>query len=699
MWPIPAAVPVAAAVSITSNTLRSGLLLLAVAFTLVQPAAALEKVSVQLKWKHQFQFAGLYAAIDQGYFRDAGFEVSLRELVDGQDPVDIVLRGEADYGIAASELALHRAQGRPVVALAVIVQNSPLVLLANRRKIPSIDALAEQRIMLLPSESELFAYLRREGVKRFTPLPHSYDARDLIEGRVEAISGYVTDEPFALKQAGLPYIAFTPKAAGINFYGDTLFTTASRVSQSPARIEAFRAAVLRGWRYALANPDQISDLILQRYSTRHSKAHLLFEAAELKRLIQPEVVALGQQSLAHWQQITQTYAELGMLPAAFSIDGLVFETEDQTLPGWVWPVMVGGALLLLTTAVTAAYFARLNRRLEKEVWIRQRTEVALRDSEERYRRLAEQSQDVIWTLDLGTRRFTYVSPAIERARGFTAAEVMAQPFEAALTPASAQLASAMLESHLARIREGDMTAMSAILELDQPHRDGRIMRAEIVASFLFDDRRQPTAILGVSRDITARRLTEEQLRSANERLRQQLEEIGHLQAALQEQAIRDSLTGCFNRRYMDETLERELSRARREGYPLALVILDLDHFKSINDTYGHLAGDEALRQLADTLHADIRQEDVLCRYGGEEFIILMPRMPLSIAAERAERWRLKIEAIRIEFGNFELAFTASAGVAAYPDHGKTPDQLTHAADLALYQAKESGRNRVVICED
>ena len=699
MSPTPVAAPAAAAVSITSNSLFRRLLFLLGALMLAWPAVALEKVSVQLKWKHQFQFAGLYAAIEKGYFREAGFEVTLHEAVDGLDPVEVVLRGDADFGIAASELALHRARGRPVVALAVIVQNSPLVLLANRRKIPSIDALADQRIMLLPSESELFAYLRREGVKQFTAVPHSFDSRDLIEGRVDAISGYATDEPFELKQVGFPYIAFTPKAAGISFYGDTLFTQARRVSDSPARVAAFRTAVLRGWRYALEHPDEISDLILQRYSTRHSKSHLLFEAMELKRLMQPEMIELGQQSAAHWQQIAQTYAELGMLPAAFSIDGLIYESEEKSLPAWVWPVIFGGGLVMLMIAIMAAYFARLNRRLESEVERRHRTEGALRDSEERYRRLAEQSQDVIWTLDLQTRRFTYVSPAIERVRGFTPAEVMAQPFEAALTPASAQQVAAMLESHLARLRSGDMSAVSAILEVDQPHRDGRIMRAEIVASFMFDENQQPTAILGVSRDITARQLAETQLRNANERLQQQLDEIGALQVALQEQAIRDSLTGCFNRRYLDETLERELSRARREGYPLALVILDLDHFKAINDTYGHLAGDEALRQLADTMHADIRHEDVLCRYGGEEFIILMPRMPLSIAAERAERWRLKIEAIRIAFGNFELSFTASAGVAAYPDHGKTPDQLTHAADQALYQAKETGRNRIVVCED
>ena len=99
--------------------------------------------------------------------------------------------------------------------------------------------------------------------------------------------------------------------------------------------------------------------------------------------------------------------------------------------------------------------------------------------------------------------------------------------------------------------------------------------------------------------------------------------------------------------------------------------------------------------LAETLRADIRQEDVLCRYGGEEFVILMPRMPLDKAVERAEGWRRQIAGICITFGNFKITFTASAGVAAYPDHGKTPDELTHAADTALYVAKNIGRNRVV----
>jgi diguanylate cyclase (GGDEF)-like protein/PAS domain S-box-containing protein len=660
------------------------------------PAQALERVVLQLNWKHQFQFAGYYAAIEKGYFRDAGFEVTLRELDEGHDPVQTVLGGEADFGVAASELALHRAKGEPVVALATIVQNSPLVLLVNRRKVTSIDALNGGRIMLTPHETELFAYLRREGIANYTAVAHSFDPKDLISGRVDALSAYLTDEPYVLREAGFPYLALNPSAAGIHFYGDTLFTSEARARHSAARVRAFRAAAIEGWAYAMAHPDEIADLILKKYSQRHTREHLLFEANELKRLMQPELVEIGQQSAARWQQIAQTYAELEMLPEKYSIAGLIFEAEERKLPSWFGFALTGAIMLIAAVAVAALYFARLTRSLSREMITRRVFERALRTSEERYRQLAEHSKDVIWTLDLGTRRFTYVSPSIEGARGFTPEEVVSQPLSASLLPESHAKIMAMLEEHLRRIDAGDQSALSAMTEVEQPHKNGGVVVSEVVASFLLDADGKPQSVLGVSRNITERRRVEAQLREANDKLRGQLEEIENLHVALQEQAIRDSLTGCFNRRYLDETLERELSRSRREGNPLSLVILDLDHFKQINDTYGHQAGDQALVVLAETLRADIRHEDVLCRYGGEEFIILMPHMPLATAAERAEAWRQKIADIRVPFGKFELTFTTSAGVAAYPDHGKTPDELSQSADLALYLAKNGGRNRVVV---
>lgn len=663
---------------------------------LFSAAQAMERVSLQLNWKHQFQFAGYYAALAQGYFREAGFEVELREVADGVDPIESVIKGQADFGVGASELALHRARGAPVVALACIVQHSPLVILANRREVTNIGALNGQRIMLMAHETELYAYLRAEGVEHYLPVPSRFDIGDLTAGRVAAMSGYSTDEPFLLRQAGFPYIQFTPSAVGIDFYGDTLFTTEARVKQSPKAVQAFRDAAVRGWRYATDHPEEIADLILASYPRRHSREHLLYEAAELKRLMQPDLVEIGQMSAGRWQNIARTYAEQGMLPADYVLDGLMYQPETSRVPAWMWGALLASSMLIVIGTAFAAYLAKLNARLKGEIAIRQQAELALRSSEGRYRHLAEQSRDTIWTLDLATQRFTYVSPAVERTRGYTPAEVMALPLQASLSADSYRRVSALLAEHGARLVAGDRSAMSVMAEVEQPCKQGGQVVSEVMGSFLLDADGRPSALLGVSRDITERRNSEAQLQQANSRLRSQLDEIQRLQAALQEQAIRDSLTGCFNRRYLDETLARELARARRERTPLSLLMIDLDHFKQINDAHGHAVGDEALKELARTLRDRVRDEDVLCRFGGEEFVILMPRMPLAVARERAEQWRHLIGEIRLPFDDGLLHFTASIGLAVYPEHGDSVEELTQAADLALYLAKHEGRNRVVV---
>lgn len=670
-------------------------LLILLAF-LCTPLWALEQVALQLNWKHQFQFAGYYAAIEKGYFREAGYEVRLLEVGASHDPIGAVLKGEAQFGVGASELALHRARGEPVVALAVILQHSPLVLIANRRVADNVHALSGRRIMLMPHETELFAYLKREGITRYRAESHSFDPADLISGKVDAVSAYSTDEPFVFDKAGFKYAIFSPRSSGIDFYGDALFTTEKIIKANPMGVRAFRDAAIKGWEYAMAHPEEIADLILARYSKRHEKEHLMFEAQEMQRLMQPELVEIGHMSEGRWQQIALNYAELGMLAPDATISGLLYDDKQQKLPFWVLPLMATGVVLIIFAGFFAIYFGRLNRRLEGEIAARREMEQAVQRSEERYRMLAEQSSDVIWTLDLGSRRFTYVSPSVQRLRGFTASEVMAQTMEYSLTPASQEKVAAVLNASLARLAMGDESARYATTEIEQPHKNGGVVSTEVVTTLLLDETGQAVAVHGITRDVSERKAAQLRLHEINEQLRFRLDEIEKLQAALQEQAVRDALTGCFNRRYFDETLERELSRARREGYPLALLMLDLDHFKQINDTYGHQAGDEALKMLVETLKPDVRQEDVFCRYGGEEFVILMPRMPLAIAADRAERWRLMIAGICFKFGNFDLRFTASIGVASYPEHGKVPDELTQFADLALYIAKHEGRNRVVV---
>lgn len=318
------------------------------------------------------------------------------------------------------------------------------------------------------------------------------------------------------------------------------------------------------------------------------------------------------------------------------------------------------------------------------------------ESEARYRMLAENSHDVIWTLDIPSRRYTYVSPSVTDMCGYQPAEIVDEPLEATLTAESAGRIVREVDQRLRRIAAGDKSAGVVVSELEQYCKDGRVISTEVVSSYLLNAEGVPQTILGITRNISERKAAEIALRETNRQLHARIEEIGRLQVALQELAVRDSLTGLYNRRYLDETLDREVSRARREGNPLSLVMLDFDHFKRVNDTYGHQVGDEALRMLASALQADIRTEDVACRYGGEEFLILLPNMPLETAMLRAEAWRLAVEGLCVALGNFRITFTVSLGVAAYPEHGKTPDDLTRCADQALYRAKREGRNRTVV---
>lgn len=169
-----------------------------------------------------------------------------------------------------------------------------------------------------------------------------------------------------------------------------------------------------------------------------------------------------------------------------------------------------------------------------------------------------------------------------------------------------------------------------------------------------------------------------------------------LRARLREQSVHDPLTGLHNRRYMEESLAREIARAERARGPLAVAMLDLDHFKRYNDSYGHDAGDALLRALGALLQQAVRAEDVACRFGGEEFTLIMPSAGLDAACRRAEEIRELVSRLDVEHHGGRLGgITISIGVAIYPDHGATGEALIRAADAALYEAKASGRDRVV----
>jgi diguanylate cyclase (GGDEF)-like protein len=172
-----------------------------------------------------------------------------------------------------------------------------------------------------------------------------------------------------------------------------------------------------------------------------------------------------------------------------------------------------------------------------------------------------------------------------------------------------------------------------------------------------------------------------------------------LREKLHFESIRDGLTGLFNRRYLDETLPREIHRAERSNRPISVFMFDIDHFKKFNDTFGHDAGDVVLKSLAGLILSDIRDSDIACRYGGEEFTIILPDTPIEVAARRAENLRHEASLMELHHNGQNLGkVTISIGVATYPQHGTTRDTLIKSADEAAYRAKEGGRNQVVVCQ-
>ena len=195
-------------------------------------------------------------------------------------------------------------------------------------------------------------------------------------------------------------------------------------------------------------------------------------------------------------------------------------------------------------------------------------------------------------------------------------------------------------------------------------------------------------------DETERRMATRALEKANLTLMQKLDEINKLQDQLKEQAIRDPLTGLYNRRFFDEYFKNELIRSIREEKPISLLMLDIDHFKSVNDRFGHEVGDKVLQLLSEILKNMFRKSDVACRFGGEEFLVLLPGLYLDQAVNRAEALREKFAQASLEADFLYSQVTISIGVSNYPLHGDTSQAIFRTADKALYRAKDEGRNRV-----
>jgi diguanylate cyclase (GGDEF)-like protein len=506
------------------------------------------KTSVQLNWKHQFEFAAFYAALEQGYYREAGLDVTIKEGGPGVDSVREVAAGHADFGVATSSLVVARSRGIQVVALAALMQHSPVALLARRDAgIDSVLDLADRPVAVDPHDrDEIEAYLLASGIPR--QRIRLIDQTDptlapLDEGRIAAKVIYVSNEPFLIRGKEHEYLMLTPKSAGIDLFGNILFTMSRTLNARPALVKAFREATLKGLVYSLDHPERIADLILKKYDTQNkSRAHLLYEAEHIRELTRPDIVEPGYMSPGRWRHVVDVYASQGTMPRNFDLTGFLYDPTPPRTPGWVaWSI--AGLLLGLAASVTILLKVRgLNRKLKREISDR------------------TQAEETIRTL-----------------------------------------------------------------------------------------------------------------------------------------AYFDPLTQLPNRLLLRDRLHQALALSRRSGLYGALLFIDLDNFKLLNDSHGHDTGDLMLKEVARRLQSCIREGDSVARLGGDEFVVLIEELDAS-QEEAASRAEIATEKIidrlgrAYSLGKVDYHSTASIGITLFPDGDITVDDMLKRADLAMYQAKSAGRN-------
>jgi class 3 adenylate cyclase/ABC-type nitrate/sulfonate/bicarbonate transport system substrate-binding protein len=326
-------------------------------------AQALEKVSLQLKWLHQFQFAGYYVALEKGFYRDAGLDVGIRQGGPNIDANVDVGAGKADFGVCATGVILpHPGQAKTIV-LGVIFQHSAAnILVPSRTRINAVSELTGHRLMDASGSEDLAAMLKQQGVD-YAALPrveHTGNPLDLLAGKADAMVSYVTNEPFIFEQHGVPFRSFTPRTFGFDFYGDNLCASEALSRRKPEMVQAFLAASLKGWEQALADKQGTVELILRDYPVIKSREALMFEAVRTEALIQPGLIKLGSQTVERWNAIARIYQDLGMLPKGRLPPPPFHEPFEDTLRRWLKPAIAGMILLLAVAGAILAY-RRLGR--------------------------------------------------------------------------------------------------------------------------------------------------------------------------------------------------------------------------------------------------------------------------------------------------------------------------------------------------
>jgi len=385
-------------------------------------SSASEKVFLQLAWKHQFQFAGYYAALHKGFYKEVGLDVTLIEGGEGRFAREEVLEGRAHYGIAGAELLLHRKDGDPFVVLAPIFQHSPSILLVRRDSgITNLQDLIGKKVMLLPGkkDADILAAFLNEGISidSIHRLDQSYNLNDLIQGRTDAVSAYLTNEPWHLLQENIEPGIISPQTYGVDFYSDCLFTTEHELENDPQRVAHFLDASLRGWQYAMEHPDDIIEILLKEYGVNKTRQHLKYEAESIQKIIMPQLVQIGHMNPGRWHHIARIYEKLGLIHTNHSLKDFLYNPNQKIDYTWLKKIFLVAITVFFLLSMGTAFLLYFNRKLTAEIYQRKKAEADLRNSKKELQLTLDATADGIWSWNFKTNDL-YFSPRYYEMLGF-----------------------------------------------------------------------------------------------------------------------------------------------------------------------------------------------------------------------------------------------------------------------------------------
>lgn len=738
----------------------------------------LEAITLQLDWKFQFEYAGFIAAKENGFYEELGLDVTLLEYQSGIDTVADVIKNKVTYGIHNSSLVVADKKIQPIVLMATYFQRSPLVLI-TKPEINNPADLVGKTIMGTKDElkySSLALTLDHFTINNdnSTIIEHSFNVDDFINGKVDAMSGFLSNQIYELDRRNTNYNIINPADYGFFMSAVNLFTSADQALRHPQRCRKFVEATNRGWAYAFSHRDEVVQLIHEKYAPEKSIAALTFEAEITKKMFLQNLYPIGavnkELTVRTFKQLKNhdvideelqlndylledilKKGELSFRRQAstiipFTQEELSYLDRKQSIsmcvdPNWMPFEMIESGEHY---GIAADYMSLFEEQLPIPI------QLIPTESWQESLQLAQERDCDIFSLAASTpvRRqyMNFTSPYISLpvVMATTTEKIFIDDIQQILNEKIGVVKGYAIADHLRSAYPGiniiDVASISDGLEQVECgelycYIDNLMVIAEQI-------QKRFTGVIKVSGRVqekvhlaVATRNDEPILKSIFNKLvlnvtpdqkqaiynkwvaikqevafdytllwklfaallfvvglfgvhYYQLRKYNRLLLTLSET---DKLTGLYNRLRLDELLIEQEQLFVRYTTPCGVVLLDIDHFKRVNDTYGHQAGDTVLVELANLMKQNIRNTDIVGRWGGEEFLIIAPNSNNCETALLAEKLLNRLREHR--FANVGLV-TASFGVSSFAE-GKTVTATLRLADEALYKAKENGRNQVV----